>query len=70
MTSRLSLLLMLFGLSVMGTASVVQADGELLAFAVGLDHGGCPHYAETEQHQQEGQTRSHRLPPLRIHFHA
>ena len=34
MTSRLSLLLMLFGLIVMGTASVVQADGELLAFAV------------------------------------
>ena len=34
MTSRLSLLLMLCGLIVMGTASVVQADGELLAFAV------------------------------------
>lgn len=34
MTSRLSLLLMLFGLIVMGTASVVQAEGELLAFAV------------------------------------
>ena len=34
MTSRRSLLLMLFGLIVMGTASVVQADGELLAFAV------------------------------------
>ena len=34
MTSRLSLLLMLFGLIVIGTASVVQADGELLAFAV------------------------------------
>ena len=37
MTSRLSLLLMLFGLIVMGTASVVQADGELLAFAVVSD---------------------------------
>ncbi len=34
MTSRLSRLLILFGLIVMGTASVVQADGELLAFAV------------------------------------
>ena len=34
MTSRLSLLLMLFGLIVMGTTSVVQADGELLGFAV------------------------------------
>ena len=37
MTSCLSLLLMLFGLIVMGTASVVQADGELLAFAVVSD---------------------------------
>ena len=34
MTSRLPLLLMLFGLIVMGTASVVQADGEILGFAV------------------------------------
>ena len=34
MTAHLSLPLMLFGLIVMGTASVVQADGELLAFAV------------------------------------
>ena len=34
MTTRLSLLLMLFGLIVMGTASVVQADGEILGFAV------------------------------------
>ncbi|MGH7148735.1 MAG: hypothetical protein ACREIJ_12670 [Nitrospiraceae bacterium] len=34
MTSRLSLLLMLFGLIVMGTASMVQADGEILGFAV------------------------------------
>ena len=34
MTSRLSLLLMLFGLVAMGTASLVQADGELLGFAV------------------------------------
>ena len=37
MTLHLSLLLMLFGLIVMGTASVVQADGELLAFAVVSD---------------------------------
>ena len=34
MTTRLSLLLMLFGLIVMGTASVVQAEGEILGFAV------------------------------------
>ena len=34
MTSHLSLLLMLFGLIVMGTVSVVQADGEILGFAV------------------------------------
>jgi hypothetical protein len=34
MISRLSLLLMLFGLIAMGTAFLVQADGELLAFAV------------------------------------
>ena len=34
MTTRRSLLLMLFGLIVMGTASVVQADGEILGFAV------------------------------------
>ena len=34
MTSRLSLLLMLFSLIVMGTASVVHADGEILGFAV------------------------------------
>jgi len=34
MTSRLSLLLMLFGLVAMGTASLVQADGEILGFAV------------------------------------
>jgi hypothetical protein len=34
MTQRLSLLLMLFSLIAMGTASVVQADGELLGFAV------------------------------------
>jgi hypothetical protein len=34
MISRLSLLLMLFGLFAMGTAFLVQADGELLAFAV------------------------------------
>ena len=34
MTTRLSLLLMLFGLIVMGAASVVQADGEILGFAV------------------------------------
>ena len=30
MTPRLSLLLMLFGLIAMGTASLVQADGEVL----------------------------------------
>ena len=34
MNTRLPLLLMLFGLIVMGTASVVQADGEILSFAV------------------------------------
>ena len=34
MASRLSLLLMLFGLIAMRTAPLVQADGELLAFAV------------------------------------
>ena len=34
MTSRLSLLLMLFALIAMGTAFLVQADGELLGFAV------------------------------------
>ena len=34
MTLRLSLLLMLFGLIAMGTASLAQADGELLGFAV------------------------------------
>src|SRR6185503_3785929 len=34
MTTRLPLLLMLFSLIVMGTASVVQADGEILSFAV------------------------------------
>ena len=34
MTARLSLPLMLFGLIMLGTASVVQADGETLAFAV------------------------------------
>jgi hypothetical protein len=34
MTQGLSLLLMLFGLIAMGTASSVQADGEILAFAV------------------------------------
>ena len=34
MTSPLSLLLMLFGLIAMGTASLVQADGELIGFAV------------------------------------
>ena len=34
MALRLSLLLMLSGLIAMGTASLVQADGELLAFAV------------------------------------
>ncbi len=34
MTPLLSLLVMLFGLIAMGTASLVQADGELLAFAV------------------------------------
>ncbi|MCM3903346.1 MAG: hypothetical protein ND866_16715 [Pyrinomonadaceae bacterium] len=34
MTSRLSLLLMLFGLVAMGTVSLVQAAGELLGFAV------------------------------------
>lgn len=33
-TSRLSLLLMLSGLIAMGTASSVQAEGELIAFAV------------------------------------
>ena len=34
MTSRLSLLLILFALITMGTAFLVQADGELLGFAV------------------------------------
>ena len=34
MTARLSLPLMLFGLIMLGTASVVQADGEILGFAV------------------------------------
>ena len=34
MITRLSLLLMLFGLIVTGTASVVHADSEILAFAV------------------------------------
>lgn len=34
MTSRLSLLLMLFGLVAIGTASSVQADNEILGFAV------------------------------------
>jgi hypothetical protein len=34
MAPRLSLLLMLFGLIAIGTASLVQADGELLGFAV------------------------------------
>ena len=34
MTPRLSLLLALFGLIAMGTASLVQADGEILVFAV------------------------------------
>jgi len=34
MTPRLSLLLMLFWLIAMGSASLVKADGELLAFAV------------------------------------
>ena len=34
MTSRLSLLLMLSGLIAMGTASSLQAEGELIAFAV------------------------------------
>jgi len=34
MTSRLFLLLMLFGLIAMRTAVLVQADGEILAFAV------------------------------------
>jgi hypothetical protein len=34
MTTRLPLLLMLFCLLVMGTASVVQADSEILSFAV------------------------------------
>ena len=34
MTPRLSLLLALFGLIAMGTASLVQADGEVLGFAV------------------------------------
>jgi len=37
MTSRLSLLLMLIGLIAMGTAVLVQADGEILAFAVVSD---------------------------------
>jgi hypothetical protein len=34
MTFRLSLLLMLFSLIAMGTASLVQAEGEILGFAV------------------------------------
>ena len=34
MPSRLSFLLMLFGLIAMGTAVLVQADGEILGFAV------------------------------------
>ena len=34
MTPRLSLLLALFGLIAMGAASLVQADGEVLGFAV------------------------------------
>jgi hypothetical protein len=34
MTSRLSLRLLLFGLIAMGTVSLVQAEGELLGFAV------------------------------------
>src|SRR4029079_15307768 len=34
MTTRLPLLLMLLSVIVMGTASVVQADGEILSFAV------------------------------------
>jgi len=34
MTPRLSLLLALFGLIAMGTASLIQADGEVLGFAV------------------------------------
>ena len=34
MTPRLSLLLILVGLIAMGTASLVQADGELISFAV------------------------------------
>ncbi len=34
MTPRLSLLLALFGLTTMGTASLVQADNEILGFAV------------------------------------
>ena len=34
MTSRLSLLLILFSLIAMGGASLAQADGEILAFAV------------------------------------
>ena len=34
MTPRLSLLLTLFGLIAMGTGSLVQADGEILVFAV------------------------------------
>jgi hypothetical protein len=34
MTSRAAPLLMLFGLLMLGTASTVQADGEILAFAV------------------------------------
>lgn len=34
MTPRLSLMLMLFGLIAMGTASLAQADGEVLGFAV------------------------------------
>jgi hypothetical protein len=34
MTTRLPLLLMLFVLIMMGTTSLIQADGEILAFAV------------------------------------
>ena len=34
MTTRLPLLLVLLVLIVMGTASVIQADGEILGFAV------------------------------------
>ena len=37
MTSRLTLLLMLFGLIAMGTAFFVQADGEILGFAVVIE---------------------------------